>query len=263
MGTNHGAGDTKHFRSRNPYVVLGVPQTATRGEIKAAWSRWVRLYHPDRQGQPGASRVAADTALARYQAVNKAWEKLRSPEGRAAVDAGLAAVEARKREAAERAEREAKARAARAAVEQARRERAAAEAAAREAAARHRAFGDAPKVRKRKAEDEKRQAGVRGPPVELDDPWEIPPAPPPPPLTGGASTDAVGGRTLLDRLTQAAEHLAWRYGAPQQGVADYLARFAGRAAAGAPRSADAVDVILQDGTVLTLDLREVEFPEIE
>lgn len=61
---------------QNHYEVLGVPRTATAGEIKSAYRRKSSEVHPDRNG--------GDTAL--QQAVNAAYTTLRDPEKRAHYD---------------------------------------------------------------------------------------------------------------------------------------------------------------------------------
>lgn len=60
------------------YDVLGVPRDATRTDIKTAWMRGVRLYHPDMGG---------DTAdEEKFQAVQEAYDVLSSEESRATYD---------------------------------------------------------------------------------------------------------------------------------------------------------------------------------
>lgn len=54
----------------DPYVVLGVPRTATEDEITQAYRRLARKYHPDLN--PGD-----DTAEAKMKAVNGAYEAIR------------------------------------------------------------------------------------------------------------------------------------------------------------------------------------------
>lgn len=67
------AADTNHYK------VLGVPPTASPCQIKQAYRRLVRLWHPDlHDGDPHATQV--------LQAINAAYEILADPQRRAAYD---------------------------------------------------------------------------------------------------------------------------------------------------------------------------------
>lgn len=61
------------------YVVLGLPETATAEEVKEAYRRLARAYHPDVSG--------ADTA-GQFCKVQEAWEVLGDAARRRAYDAG-------------------------------------------------------------------------------------------------------------------------------------------------------------------------------
>ena len=63
------------------YVVLGVGREATVGDIKRAYRRLARRYHPDIN--PG-DRAAA----ARFRQIAEAYETLSDPERRRRYDAG-------------------------------------------------------------------------------------------------------------------------------------------------------------------------------
>ena len=63
----------------SPYQVLGVPQTASVDEIKAAYRRLALKYHPDRN--PGDR-----SAEARFKEISEAYATLRDPEARARFD---------------------------------------------------------------------------------------------------------------------------------------------------------------------------------
>jgi curved DNA-binding protein len=60
------------------YTTLGVQRTATPGEIKRAYRKLARKYHPDVSKEPDAE--------ARFKAVAEAHEALSDPERRAAYD---------------------------------------------------------------------------------------------------------------------------------------------------------------------------------
>jgi curved DNA-binding protein CbpA len=68
----------------DPYLVLGVPRTATLAEIRAAYRTAGARYHPDRhQGNP-----LAELAGAKMAEINRAYEILSDPAHRAAFDGG-------------------------------------------------------------------------------------------------------------------------------------------------------------------------------
>lgn len=60
------------------YAVLGVEPSAGEAEIKTAYRRLARKYHPDVSKEPGAED--------QFKAVNEAYEALRDPQKRAAYD---------------------------------------------------------------------------------------------------------------------------------------------------------------------------------
>ncbi|QOW21136.1 MULTISPECIES: DnaJ C-terminal domain-containing protein [Lysobacteraceae] len=65
-----------HFKDY--YDTLGVEPTAGEAEIKTAYRRMARKYHPDVSKESGAEE--------KFKAVNEAYEALRDPEKRAAYD---------------------------------------------------------------------------------------------------------------------------------------------------------------------------------
>ena len=60
------------------YKVLGVSKDATQEEIKRAYYRLVRIYHPDVSADPEARR--------KFEEIRKAYEVLSDPEKRAKYD---------------------------------------------------------------------------------------------------------------------------------------------------------------------------------
>ena len=60
------------------YKVMGVARDATEAQIKQAYRKLARKYHPDVSKEPNAE--------ARFKEVGEAYEVLRSPEKRAAYD---------------------------------------------------------------------------------------------------------------------------------------------------------------------------------
>jgi len=63
---------------RDYYQILGVPRTAAAEEIKTAYRRLARKYHPDVSKEPNAE--------ARFKEMQEAYEVLKDPEKRAAYD---------------------------------------------------------------------------------------------------------------------------------------------------------------------------------
>lgn len=66
------------MRFKDYYDILGVEPGAGEAEIKTAYRRLARKYHPDVSKEPGAEET--------FKAVNEAYEALRDPEKRAAYD---------------------------------------------------------------------------------------------------------------------------------------------------------------------------------
>ncbi|MFU8822445.1 MAG: DnaJ domain-containing protein, partial [Gammaproteobacteria bacterium] len=60
------------------YATLGVARTATADEVKRAYRKLARKYHPDVSKEPDAE--------ARFKEVGEAYEVLKDPEKRAAYD---------------------------------------------------------------------------------------------------------------------------------------------------------------------------------
>lgn len=66
------------MRFKDYYEILGVEPGAGEAEIKTAYRRLARKYHPDVSKEPGAEE--------QFKSVNEAYEALRDPQKRAAYD---------------------------------------------------------------------------------------------------------------------------------------------------------------------------------
>ena len=66
------------MKFKDPYTVMGVARNATPDDIKQAYRRLARKYHPDVSAEKNAE--------AYFKAVAQAYEVLRSPDRRAAYD---------------------------------------------------------------------------------------------------------------------------------------------------------------------------------
>ena len=65
--------------TRDPYDVLGVPRTASEADIKRAYRRLAKQYHPDRNKDN-------PDAVARFKEIQEAYDVLSDPEARARYD---------------------------------------------------------------------------------------------------------------------------------------------------------------------------------
>lgn len=63
---------------RDYYEILGVPRTASAEDLKSAFRRLARQYHPDVNKEPGAEE--------KFKEINEAYAVLSDPEKRAAYD---------------------------------------------------------------------------------------------------------------------------------------------------------------------------------
>ena len=60
------------MKYKDYYAVIGVARDATQDEIKRAYRKLARKYHPDVSGEPNAE--------ARFKEVGEAYEVLKDPE---------------------------------------------------------------------------------------------------------------------------------------------------------------------------------------
>src|SRR5947209_16946222 len=65
---------------RNPYDVLGVPKSASATEIKSAFRKLAKKYHPDQSKEPKAKE--------RFAEIGQAYEILGDEKKRGAYDRG-------------------------------------------------------------------------------------------------------------------------------------------------------------------------------
>jgi curved DNA-binding protein CbpA len=70
----------------DPYTTLGVPRTATQAQVREAYRRKAKQFHPD--------LVSDAQATERMQRINQAWQALSSPAARARYDAQSATTTA-------------------------------------------------------------------------------------------------------------------------------------------------------------------------
>ena len=75
-----GAGAVKGWTMRNPYEVLGVGKSADAAEIKKAFRKLAKKYHPDQSKEPKAKE--------RFSEANQAYEILGEDAKRTAFDRG-------------------------------------------------------------------------------------------------------------------------------------------------------------------------------
>lgn len=75
----------KRSKQKDYYKVLGVPNDADDRQMKAAYRRMIKLYHPDKAIKAGVTKEQAEKKMA---AINEAYEVLSDPELRARFDRG-------------------------------------------------------------------------------------------------------------------------------------------------------------------------------
>lgn len=63
----------------DPYAILGIPRNASDQQVRRAYRRLAKRYHPDLHPGAGSSQ--------QMRRVNQAWETLSSPRSRAQYDA--------------------------------------------------------------------------------------------------------------------------------------------------------------------------------
>ena len=75
---------------RDPYTVLGVPRSASEKDIKSAYRKLAKKYHPDQNPDDSASHGKFAEATNAYDLLNDADERenlIDSPTGRNLLDA--------------------------------------------------------------------------------------------------------------------------------------------------------------------------------
>ncbi|EGS19372.1 uncharacterized protein CTHT_0048310 [Thermochaetoides thermophila DSM 1495] len=75
----------KRSKSKDYYKVLGVPHDADERQIKSAYRKLSKQYHPDKAAKQGLTKEQAEKKMA---AINEAYEVLSNPELRARFDRG-------------------------------------------------------------------------------------------------------------------------------------------------------------------------------
>lgn len=75
----------KRSKEKDYYKVLGVPHDADEVQIKAAYRKMTRQYHPDKAVRLGVTKEEAEKKMA---AINEAYEVLSDPELKARFDRG-------------------------------------------------------------------------------------------------------------------------------------------------------------------------------
>lgn len=74
---------------RDPYEVLGIPETATEGDVKRAYRKLVMEWHPDRhQVDEAAARAAAD----KIKEINIAFESVLREQHQGALPGWAASI---------------------------------------------------------------------------------------------------------------------------------------------------------------------------
>ncbi len=61
----------------DPYLVLGVPRSATGAELHAAWKRLMRENHPDSLAARGVPQEFIARASEKVARINAAWDRIK------------------------------------------------------------------------------------------------------------------------------------------------------------------------------------------
>lgn len=75
----------KRSKEKDYYKILGVAHDADERQIKAAYRKQTKMYHPDKASKLGYSKEDAEKKMA---GINEAYEVLSNPELRARFDRG-------------------------------------------------------------------------------------------------------------------------------------------------------------------------------
>lgn len=75
----------KHSKTKDYYKILGVARDADERQIKSAYRKASKRYHPDKAAKQGVSKEEAEKKMA---SINEAYEVLSNQELRARFDSG-------------------------------------------------------------------------------------------------------------------------------------------------------------------------------
>jgi curved DNA-binding protein len=74
-------------RLKDYYAILGVPRNATLEQIKEAYRRLAKEYHPDKNPSPEAEE--------RFKLINEAYQVLSDPASKSGYDASYCTIKSR------------------------------------------------------------------------------------------------------------------------------------------------------------------------
>jgi DnaJ like chaperone protein len=80
---NRGTFEQPTDMSHDPYAVLGVDRNMPLDEIKAAWRKLTREYHPDNLIAKGLPQENVDLATRKMAEINAAWDRICAERGHA------------------------------------------------------------------------------------------------------------------------------------------------------------------------------------
>ena len=74
---------------RNPYQILGVSETASMDEVKKAYRKLSRIYHPD----ANVNNPNKDQAEAKFKEIQAAYQQIVNEKSMVAVEVSIAVTE--------------------------------------------------------------------------------------------------------------------------------------------------------------------------